>query len=263
MLAILGAGKAGGVGGGGGSGTQVTALTRFENSTDGTIMSVAIATAGTVGSGITWTTNPGTLLRTFVSTAAELKVDGLQVSGGTGYGDSGGTRGMRSRFNVASTRDYILAGFTGSAKVSVGYVLKLGLTWAGGSFSGYNPCLMEGSAGDYCAFDFEDFPAAGFGVKCETQNGTGTIVNMSANTSYWITQLFDQAANAAKVRVYTTPGLSLVGESTQTFVTASTCDHVAWGRYDTHGGSFDEYIYYDDLAMDLTGALWPLLPNSF
>lgn len=265
MLATLGAGKKFGAAGGGG-GTQVDTLIRFETSSDGTALTTAIMGAATVGTALTYSVTPATLIKCKISTTGERQVNGLQVSGGTGFGDAGGTRGASILMNGSATQDFVQGTFTAKDKISAGFIFKLGATWDGTDFATYNPVALLGSGGDYCALDFESFTPIGtsMGLKAETQLGTpASPVITAANTNYWVVMIYDRTVPQATISVYTVPGLSLVGSSVQAMTLADQCNAFVFGRYDAHAGSKNESIYLDDIALDLSGAGSIILPNSF
>jgi hypothetical protein len=244
--------------------TTVNLLNRFENSTNGTVYTKAILDAGQFGNAAdangVWSIVPAGAQQPFVSTAQEISVPGLQVSGGGGNGDTGATRSMRTTWtNTGNGIDLQCDQFTFAtqrAKVSVGFAGKF---VGSSSFNFYNAFELTAANGDLLSLHIDDSPTIQVGAETNFGGTIGSLITITTGTWYWWTFLYDAAAVLGTMKVYTYPALGLLGTSSG-LVSNSNVDHYRVGRTDAHGVFSAAEFYTDDVAVDFTG-VYPLLPN--
>jgi hypothetical protein len=235
--------------------TEVDMLLRFESGSDTDVLTTVILNAATEGGGGTWSLSASPSVLT-ISTGAELDVSGVKVSGGSSD-DSGGTRGLAIYCgNAQKHANYTLD--AAAPAVSCGFAFKIGSGFTGATFSTFDMVRMQGEAGEFVVAQFVDFPGASFGLRVHTSGGNGTIIQLTANTWYWVTMKY-VANGTSTLSIYSSADFTtLVGSSTRATVDQD-CYLVDIGLESFVDGGASNYI--DDFALDLDGSQFPLLPT--
>lgn len=241
----------------------VDVLVRGEAGNPGDMLSASILSNATLGvaygSWSLWKNNQQAAPTDFrISTAEEISLPGLSIPGGAGAGD-GGTRS----FAFNALRDYEYARFTLGTrrdKVAAGFAFKLDTNWVGASYGSYDVFSMHSLNGEYLIVNFEDDPGARFSIQVHTSAGLGPIIPVANNTWYWITVLWDRTNTLATLKIYNAATWGLLGTSTL-FLENTQCERFQFGRSDDHNVLRNAFFYYDDIAIDLTGTKFPLLPS--
>jgi len=241
------------------SGKVVSVLGRLENSTDNTVVTATIADNGFIGdTDGTWSlVNAGGSGQPTVQTVQDVFVPGLQLSDGSGYGDSG-TR-IWEYDNNTDVDIYPKYTFT-SAKSSFvfGYCFKIS-GWSGATFGSYDSWRVGQSP--YCIVNFDD----NFGIHpklgCHTPDGVGNQIAIDNDVWYWITGIFRPGdASNCEFKVYVLSDMSLVGTSVKTS-DPGTVDHIRFCENDNHGNTGGGKFYYDNFCWTYSSSDYPLLPQ--
>lgn len=199
-----------------------------------------------------------------ISTVRDCPLLGLQV--GTGSSADGGTRAFRS--DCAAGEMWAEYTFSSRNKISTGFAFYMTNGYVGDHYVSCDLFTALRGGGDTCVFNFYDAPyadgAAGFSM--ETGGGSTSVFKLENDTWYWVTMLYDGPGTTSYLRVYQIIGddptyWPIVADQTRAnFGNSGT--YFRFGRYDNHGGTGDAIVFYDDLAFDLDGSTWPLLPNA-
>jgi len=238
----------------------------MENSTDGTQVDGVIALAAThrASNDGFWTVVNGPLVATTVSTLQERPLHGPVSVGGVTFKDTGATRSWRTHNTVPL--GYVRYELNqAKTKVSVGMAMYFSSenTGWGTDFNSYDVFGIVGTAGEFLVFNLQNQPAGGgdFFMRAHTAAGVSAVQNnLKMNQWYWVTMLWDPANLIGRITVYNLDTLVPFAEMTLA-IANDTFRYVAISRTDNHGASLaDAYYYNDDLIVDYTNAVYPLLP---
>lgn len=248
----------------------VNLYTDFETSTDGTAITVPIATAATRLSSAdgTWAFNgAGGPNLTIENDAQKALTNSIKVAG-TFYDDSTGTRGMRIDHHAQGGNPYILTWQKtsgGYAKASAGCWFNTDLAY--GLFSTITFLGMQESGGTSgCFIGLPNIETTFHRLQFEnTPSETLIAANILRSTWYWLTWQYDTAANVGSLRVYDTSfnqvGVSAVGRMASG--SATNVNQLQLG--DSHGAantSDARQSFYDNTVMDWNQGIWPLGPGT-
>lgn len=239
-----------------------------ETSTDGTTMTTAIMDAGTHLSGAigAWTF-PSTNNFYTVSTSAQ-KGHGTRsfTVSGTPFTDAAGTRGMRQDHTGPSGGNagyYSWVKSAATAKWSASVWFNTSIDYQG--FESYSLFgLVDGGFAGLAAFNLQTFGAASHETYLENSlSATIQGPSISRNTWYLICLLYDQPNNLGKLAIFDT-SYTQVGSTVQQALGSApaNCNQAQIGSF---GGNFPDhpvFTLYEDLAVDTTGATFPLLPSA-
>jgi hypothetical protein len=244
----------------------VQMLTRFENGSNLNPLTVTILNNGTLGgiSGGAWELTETPSADLSVATAAEVTVSGFNVSG-LGNSDLSSTRGVRCyNAGVTATRRIAKYRFLGNpqGKVSFGCAIKLGAGLVSGSDSSFDFFSIEGISGEFFCLNYADSAVGGPKWNAHTQAGKSAGTTVESDHWYWITMLWDSDGTLATLKTYDIENnYNLIGTETIALFNQDAYS-VCVGRYDgISASSADDYTYYDDLAVDFSGLVYPLLPE--
>lgn len=239
----------------------VSVLGRLEDSTHGTAVTSTIANNGFIGdTDGTWSfvsLNGSTY--PVVHTTQTIFEDGVQISGGSGLGDSGNTR----FYTFANNGDDRYPRYTFT-------VVKSSVVWGFNlicsnftSGSGLYANIFQVGISPYQRVSFSDGSELGgtrFGVATHTGGspGTGTYIDLTNGIPYRIVGKFDGAGDSTELKVYAINGpgsYSLVGTSTCAGDGAGTANEIRLTNEDDHGNSSsggtwrqDNYMWSYNLA---------------
>lgn len=244
----------------------VTSIVRFNNGSNGNLITPTILGNGTTGAG-TWTIVPDPAEDLTVSTEQALSVVGLKLTDGSGYDTTNSSRSMRCA-NAADVQRIILT-LGQHAKVSIGYSLYLGSGFGttaynldfGQMVSGTGISPIGGETNDFSASNWQDNTRR---FKAHTLAGKATGISVPNNNRwYWVTILWDPASLITTVKIYdtTTSPWTLV-DTSDLALKSFNCHTIQWGHIDATGGFINSPHYFGILAVDTTGTAWPLLPDD-
>ena len=238
-----------------------------ENSTDGTTMTTTIMGNGTHTSatGSWFLTNTSNFT---VSTSGPKGHGTREFSvSGTPYTDASGTRGMRQDHSAQGGVDkwFYWEKTVATAKWSASIWINTGINYQ--EFESYTifGLLDSGFAGG-AMFNLQNFGASSFETYLENvSSDLYAGPTLSRNTWYLVCLLYDKANNQGKLAIYDTSYAQVGSTVTGQLNSAGTpgdCNHVRVGSF---GGGFPShavFTYYDDLAVDMTGTTFPLIPTA-
>jgi glucose/arabinose dehydrogenase len=247
------------------SATTVSVYTDMEAGNNGDLITTSFlqnATKGTAGS---WSIQPSPLTQFTVSTDFDPRFPSVVLCNGTNYSDTSSTRSFKIR-NTVETQWCTYRLNTATSKLSAGCFVRLG-DFQGTTFAYYDIFAIEADSTEYSVLSFVDGGGPGLIFQEHTSAGVGSPITVAANTTYWITMLWDRTASLATLKIYNPTTWALLGTSTKAIPNGATdiARSVFLGRYDAHlrnGANSTNAIYYDDLMLDITGAQFPLLPNT-
>jgi hypothetical protein len=248
----------------------VSVLGRLENSTAGTSVTSTIADNGFVGdtdgtwsfvtvAGSTWPQ---------VQTTQTIFEDGVQISGGTGLGDSGSTR-YYMFVNDGADR-YPKYTFT-VVKSTVVWGFNLVVSnFTGGS--GLYANIFQVGVSPYQRISFsanqDEFGGCVtcYGIATHTGLGTGTYINITNMIPYRIVGKFDGAGNSTELKIYAIAGPGsyvLIGTSTRAGDGAGTANEIRLTNEDDHDDITNGVWRQDNYMWSYTASDYPagMLPN--
>lgn len=244
--------------------TTVDLLVRFESGSPGDALTLAILNAATRGSGYTWAFVDADSGVKTIQSAAEATVNGLQIAGGSGLGDSSGTRGVSSDCSgTAGSR--IRMSFASQDLVSVGAAI-MWTGFPGNTSNFFDSFSIEGPTGEFSALNTRDAAYPSSIVRAHTKaGGSATTIPYHLDTRYWATMLWDRANMIVRVRLYdmtSRPYVQVGSESTLALSEDCAVTSFTLGRSDNVPQGFTGgKIYTDDVAISFAGT-WPLLPSD-
>jgi hypothetical protein len=227
-------------------------LINFESGSNGNAVTTTNLTAGTHGTGGTWSLDPATSAACTISTSAENIFPGTVTAGGTGYTDSTSTRGFKFTGHIEwGYAEYYFTSTHNS--VSVGFYFFGGIPVA--DTTPYNIFNIGAPGQEACAPQWNDNT---FGL--ETWTGGSETISVASNTWYWITIKYVRNGTGL-LNIYNASTWSLVGS-----VSHSLLDYpasvVQIGQVHSEIGDSGSYYYIDDVIIDWTTAVFPLLPDQ-
>jgi hypothetical protein len=86
-------------------------------------------------------------------------------------------------------------------------------------------------------------------------------IQIQANTTYWVTLKYNGASGVASLAIYNPTNWSLVGSTTSPQLT-NTFQWISFGREDHHYNGPSTHSYFDNILIDYSGAIFPLLPGT-
>jgi hypothetical protein len=236
-------------------------FTDFEAGANGAVITAALLNTGTRGSGGSWSVTQGSPARLFITNAYETALPcGVQV-GATFYGDTTATRTFAC--NVPAKQHYVsyrLA--TRQPRISMGFYFRMSAF--PGRYNSYDFALFEGG-GEFQVFNYDDAGDGGV-FRNHTQLGATPVTDSTSNTTYWVTMLWDKNAGAAGeslLLVYDARTWQLLGSNVMLHTSRQNVEDLHFGRFDNHTNEDDAgtWVYFDDLVIDQTGSVFPLLPR--
>lgn len=257
-LACLGAGGAGTVGG-----TPVDLVLTFESGTVNsalTLTDLNNATTKSAAAAGSWAM--GTVAPTVDNSLPFTPSGGRKFKVGASAVPEGGTKGIRMNTGA----DQVMATYTlttAAPAVSIGFALYIQKE---GTFNFYNWCELTGTGGSdlVACHNFDNSPNSQVASE-DNVSGLGTYINIATSGMYWITMLYDNTNNLAKLRVYDPATWAQLGvESTTSPVMSTNCNRFSIGRTDNHDVFGSVNHLYDYVAVCLStgvGATFPLLPT--
>lgn len=247
----------------------VDAYIDMEAGNNGEILTTNILSAGTHGIGGAWSINPAsgfTGLSVSTSSFAEntLPVP-IQVRGGSTYIDNG-TRGwvydqtisnqnvsfsLPQNYNILS-----IGGFTQFNSVSIG-----------GANENWDHLILSDGTGQGVVMQQNDYTGAN-NVRVHVSNHLGSSagpgIPIIAGKTYWYTMQWNKYALKVYLTLYDPVDWSLVGSVSDDIISDSTndatIDSIIIGE--DHSLSKPFYQYWDDLVIDWTTAVYPLVPST-
>lgn len=255
-------------------GTNYTMFMDFENSTDTTTLTAAILAAGTHASGPlnglagSWASvNTPTSAMT-VSTACQRPQLTTKNVAGTGYNDSGGTRGIRydTSASINFNWKYTFPPANPSLPASASYGTWLFLNIATSDTGFYNLGGLSNSNGDSAGIMVHSGQ-----VYLETganPNGApdvGSFFNYTQATWYYFTMQFQSYVSGSTfhtMKIYDTSGSLLSTQQKVAFVGhAGSPTSLGIGRGGDSGTTASQHVCYDGLSLQWEGAaVYPILP---
>lgn len=185
---------------------------------------------------------------------------------GTPYTDSAGTRGMRQDHSAQGGigKYFQFEKSAGTAKVSSCIWFNTGIAYQG--FESYSLVgLIDTGFTGGAMFNMQTFGAASHETYIENvSSATLQGPSILRNTWYLICLLYDKANNLGKLAIFDT-NYAQVGSTIQLALTSGTPGDCTQYRVGSFGGNFPSqanFSYYDGLAVDTTGATFPLLPTA-
>lgn len=246
--------------------TVVTSIIRFEDSTNTTPITTTILDNVTVGPG-TWAITPDPAVELTISTEQAFTAIGLKLADDSGYVTTTATRSLRCANDDDLQR--IICTLDQHAKVSIGFALYLGAGFGSTDYSmdfcqmisgtGISPA--DGETNDFSAANWQDNTRR---LKAHTLAGKDTGINVMANGRwYWVTILWDPANLLTTTKVYDTTTRPWALLNTSSLALKSFNMHtLQFGHIDNTGGVIGSPHYFGVIAVDTTGAAWPLLPDE-
>jgi hypothetical protein len=249
----------------------VDMLWSAENSTDGTAMSAAIMNAGTQLAAAT-----GTWLSPIGAGGPNLTV---ATAGQQGFGtrafsvsgvnktDASGTRGMAQAHDGQNNNPYNFAWekTSSTAKVSSFCWVKPGMPYA--LFHSFTILGLQDTAfGSGVFLNFQNFESAQLRLYHEnTASDTTLLARVPKDVWYGAAMLYDTANNIGRIALYDT-SLNQIGFSTGLRLGTSAVNFSQalvggfGGNYPTDVAYAGTKSYFDNLALDFTSQVFPLLP---
>jgi len=238
-----------------------------ENSTDGTTMTTTIMGNGThVSATGAWNLNNSSNFT--VSTSGQKGHGTREFSvSGTPYTDSAGTRGMRQDHSTQGGVDkwFYWEKTVPTAKWSASIWFKTGIAYQ--DFESYTVFgLIDSGFAGGAMFNLQTFGGSSHETYIENVSSDLTQgPSLLKDTWYLICLLYDKANNLGKLAIFDT-SYAQVGSTVQQALNSAgspgDCSHVRVGSF---GGGFPSHAvfsYYDDLAVDMSGTTFPLLPTA-
>ena len=229
--------------------TSVDLLTDFESGTQGAAINVSYwsnVTHGTASSG--WYLEVADTGDWKVDTNASFSFPGGFLCGGTNY--SGGTRGAKVTVNDSFFWD-INVPFPSNASGGMHFMFDPPTNTLN---VGYDLLTIGVSGGQSGTAQWNN--AAPPFIHAHNA-GTPPLAYVTPGVSYWLTWKFTSGLNF-KCRIYDTNWNQVSNETTNTFG-VGTMDVLTIGM-NSHGTPGTQRLYYDNIVMDWTTAVYPLLP---
>ncbi len=239
-----------------------------ENSTDGTTMTTTIMDNGTHLSSALGAWHLTNTSNFTVSTSGQKGLGTRTFTvGGVDYTDSTGSFGMRQDHSAQASIDkwFYWEKTAATAKWSASIWFNTGIAYQ--EFESYTVFgLIDAGFAGGAMFNLQNFGASSFETNIENVSSDLTAgPTLSRNTWYLISLLYDKVNNLGKLAIFDT-GYNQVGSTVQEQLNSAgspgDCNQVRVGSF---GGGFpvhSVFSYYDDLAVDTTGATFPLLPQA-
>jgi hypothetical protein len=244
----------------------VDGFTSAEASTDGTVITAAIASAGSVFAATgNFATSNTPLTEWFVNTVELGPLNGAQaVVAGTPFTDSGGTRSWRHNLTV---QEYIFLTFTPAPTThvwSIGFYFKTDLANVNPGQL-YDIIMVETSTlGNACIFQLVDGNPIKFQLETSSSIGTKHFpvaggIAILANHVYWGTVQYNSVAGLGTIACYDpAANWKLIGKGSAPVAT----DDTGFQRFRfggaQHGIFPNSNVWYDCMMYDVSTGRFPL-----
>lgn len=252
----------------------VDILGDFETSTNGTTLTAPILTSGTHGAGCTWTAASSPGAGNTVATAAQQSLSSTKalIQSGTTYDDAAATRGVSRDHTVDATDTGTFSCSFGSNKSVISWGFFANTSYGPGSLCGSAPgcdytsmAMFDDGSGAFVAFNLNaSFPTE-IVARLECNANVPLMPHLTKSHSYWFTFKMDVTGGKCYGAVYD-PSDSWNQVGFTVFTTIATTSAINRFQVLMTGGSFvataTGTTKYDNLAMDYTTALFPLLPGT-
>lgn len=244
----------------------------FEDAADGTTITTTILDnadhlSGSPGS---WTMiNSGGTTNLTIETDAEKNFTGSRkVSvGGTTYDDVGSTRGMAQDHSTQGTFSHAIQFDLAAPQNagSCGFFWKSSIAYQSVNFSITLTQFVDGGFAGMSAFGMIFSRPTWHSAHSENVLSEGQYyARIFKDTWYWITQYYNDSENVGKVAIYDPATWKQVG-FTGVLRLGSAPGNLAAFLLGQNGGGLDSQTgitLFDDMMLDLTNAVFPLLPGA-
>jgi len=234
--------------------------------TDFTLIGAANSNVGTVftATGAGAGTGTATVPYAFVSTSPTALYSPF-TNGVTIYTGASATTAIK--FQMNKWANYATLTLTSAvAEMTVGYWFKTG------ALAASNPAIEDtfqvvNQAGGFASVNMR-FTGGSQTLRMHTEEGVGSDINISPNTTYWITLDLSEhgvALATDTLKVYNTTG-TLIGTSTNDVSAGTVGDWTKLfvGRSDTHTGNNEpadtQFLNYSQLGINTSTLVYPLGP---
>lgn len=237
-----------------------------ENGADGAVMTTTIMNnathlTGAIGS---WNLTNTSNFNVSVASQQGSGARAYTVSG-TPYTDASGTRGMRQDHSAQGGIDkwFYWQKSVATPKWSASLWFNTGIAYQG--FESYSLFgLIDSGFTGGAMFNMQTFGAGSHETYIE--NVSSEILqgpSLSRNTPYLLSLLYDKVGNIGRFAVFDA-SFNQVGSTISQRLTSGTpgdCNQVRVGSFGGNFPSQANFTNYDGLAVDTTGATFPLLPT--
>lgn len=234
-----------------------------EDSTDGTTLTSTILGNMTNGTSIgTWSVNAAVDAgRLTVGSNNKILVGGDFTVGGADY-DGTGTRSID--IDYTGIAHYIELDFTVNPNnVSVGFWWTPGVDT---SYVWFDEVIIQSTTGDYVVFQRYNRNQIQLHTNVSNVSGITDSVNTGTAT-YWVTMVARKGTvgspSTVELNYYDSSMVLVDSMSLATYENAgSQWDFIRFGRTDAHTGGDSFETSFDSIAIDITDATFPLLPDA-
>lgn len=245
-------------------------LIDWEASSDGTVITATILTNSSHGASVTFTTMtqpsstfvPGAITNATIEEDAAKDIYTPFNVDSTVY-DSAGTRGMKItmqanqfiHIDFGSEIDTLSCGFFFLfGGPSVNWSPRDIAAWYDDSGQYQFLQIYDQASGDEIPYFHAHWQPGG--------SGFGNDVDFDRDTWYWVTMNYAEGGETFRVRFYETIGWTSIGESTGSVTSGPDgADTFVLGCV-KYGASSSQYVYFDNLIIDITDGTFPLGPGS-
>ena len=245
------------------AGLPVNVLVDPEGSTDGTVIDDAIATADTIGSwlhpvsGVSINPTPLTIWTVEEESLGDMprivQVDGLD----RGIGSSRLWR--RTHTANSEAISFVFSG-SGSTKTSLACKVRINST---GNYAAYDHIVINGLSPVAAVLQSERDLGGQLYLRAHAVNESstpfvGANIAISDNVIYWVTLRYDSVNNSAFVRVYSSDGATLIGQSFCAMSAAASLSTQVNLGGTNHSENTATVSDFGPLIIDWTNGVFPL-----
>ncbi len=180
------------------------------------------------------------------------------VVGGVTYKDAG-TRGWACDM-LTPMRAVVYTFSKPHPSVSIGFFLEYHATK---KYTPIDLAAINARSGDYVVMNTTEHPR-NLGARVHTQGKetslVGTLIPMEDGKLYWVSMRFVQHGESSLALFDPVTFEQLGPTSSLTLVSDSPAHNIIIGRTDAHGVIAPVTVYWDNLLVDWSKAVFPLLP---
>jgi hypothetical protein len=144
--------------------------------------------------------------------------------------------------------------------VSIGFFLEYHATK---KYTPIDLVAINARNGDYVVMNTTEHPrnlAARVHTQGKEKSLVGTPIPMEDGKLYWVSMRFVQHGDSSLALFDPVTFKQIGPTSTLTLVSDSPAHNIIIGRTDNHGVTAPATVYWDDLVVDWTNAVFPLVP---
>ena len=187
------------------------------------------------------------------------------IVGGVTYKDANGSRGWAGDM-LTPVRGVTYTFSTDHPSVSVGFFMEYHATK---KYTPIDLVAINARNGDFVVMQTTEHPR-NLGARMHTgdhwdeknkrTSKVGTVIPMEDGRLYWVSMRFVQHGESSLALFDPATFEQLGPTSTLTLTSTSPAHNIIIGRTDNHGVTAPAVVYWDDLVVDWSKAVFPLVP---